>query len=141
MSPYSTIVSPISTIVSPISPIRYEYYYDKLEMSLKKDSFSSKLLRIQDFEIGGCIGSGGFGDVFLCKHKRTGFLCAMKKLLKSTIKEYRMMDQLVTELRINYRLNHANIIQLYGHFEDEYHIFLVMEYATDGVLMNHLKKE
>lgn len=71
-------------------------------------------------------------------HRATGFLCAIKKIFKSTIREYRMEEQLATELRIHYTLAHPHIIQLYGHFDDEYHIFLMMEYACDGTLMDRL---
>lgn len=38
-------------------------------------------------------------------------------------------------------LNHPNIIKLYGHFSDEYHIFLLMEYVEGGDLLSKLKSE
>jgi len=38
-------------------------------------------------------------------------------------------------------LNHPNIIKLYGHFNDEYHIFLLMEYIEGGQLLSKLKSE
>jgi len=72
-------------------------------------------------------------------HRTTGFLCAIKKIFKSTIREYGMESQLATELRIHYSLSHPNVVQLYGHFDDEYHIFLVIEYACDGSLIDRLK--
>ncbi len=68
-------------------------------------------------------------------HKQTGFICAIKKIFKSTIREYKMEDQFTNELKIHYSLSHPNIVKLYSHFEDEYHIFLMMEYACDGTLM------
>lgn len=52
-----------------------------------------------------------------------------------------MEEQFATELKIHYSLSHPNIVKLYGHFEDEYHIFLMMEYACDGTLMEKLKSE
>lgn len=38
-------------------------------------------------------------------------------------------------------MDHPNIVKLYAHFSDEYHIFLLMEYAEGGMLMNYLKKD
>lgn len=73
-------------------------------------------LRIRDFYLGKCIGSGKFGDVFMCEHKKTGFVCAIKKILKSTLKEYGMEDQFIKELKIHYSLNHPNVVKLYSHF-------------------------
>lgn len=50
-----------------------------------------------------------------------------------------MITQFTRELKIHYRLDHPNIIKLYTHFDDEYHIFLLMEYAEGGILMDKLK--
>ena len=44
-----------------------------------------------------------------------------------------MIKQFSRELKIHYMLNHPNI-KLYGHFEDECHVFLLMEYAEEGIL-------
>ena len=50
-----------------------------------------------------------------------------------------MIEQFTRELRIHYELDHPNIIKLYTHFDDEYHIFLLMEYAEGGILMDKIK--
>jgi aurora kinase, other len=89
--------------------------------------------------LGRRIGSGKFGDVYLSIHRASGFLCAIKKILKSTIREYGMEGQLGVELRLHYAVWHPHVVQLYGHFDDEYHIFLLMEYACDGALIDHLR--
>jgi serine/threonine protein kinase len=83
------------------------------------------------------VGSGKFGDVHICRHKTTGTLYALKKIFKSTIIEYGMIEQFTRELKIHYKLSntHPNITKLYAHFEDEYHLFLLMEYMEDGTLM------
>ena len=96
---------------------------------------------MRDFELGKCVGSGKFGDVHICRHRSTGTIYALKKIFKSTLNEYKMVDQFIKELKIHYRLNHPNIVKLYTHFDDDYHIFLLMEYAEGGQLMNHLKKD
>ncbi len=86
-------------------------------------------ISLKDFELGKNVGSGKFGDVHICIHKATGAMFALKKIFKSTILEYNMINQFTRELKIHYRLDHPNIIKLYTHFDDEYHIFLLMEYA------------
>ena len=127
---------------------------DFLSLNQKKPS-SEKIMRsnsslnqdilkepvtIRDLELGKCLGSGKFGDVYMCRHKKTNTAYALKKIFKSTVKEYQMEEQFIKELKIHYRLNHPHIVKLYTHFDDEYHIFLLMEYADGGILMNHLKK-
>lgn len=64
---------------------------------------------------------------------------ALKKIFKSTILEYNMVTQFTRELKIHYKLDHPNVIKLYTHFDDEYHIFLLMEYAEGGILLEKLK--
>lgn len=49
-----------------------------------------------------------------------------------------MLAQFINELKIQYVLDHQNIVKLYSHFDDEYHIFLLMEYAPGGTLMKHI---
>jgi aurora kinase len=38
--------------------------------------------RLDDFTIGQCKGEGRFGKVYMATHKKTGFLCALKKVKK-----------------------------------------------------------
>jgi serine/threonine protein kinase len=45
------------------------------------------------------------------------------------------------ELKLLYLLDHPNIVKLYGHFSDEYHIFLLMEYIEGGELLKKLGSE
>ena len=37
-------------------------------------------------------------------------------------------------------LNHPNIIKMYGHFDDEKNIYIILEVGTGGQLYQHLKK-
>lgn len=37
-------------------------------------------------------------------------------------------------------LKHPNILKMYGVYDDEQRIYLVLEYANEGDLLNHLQK-
>lgn len=50
----------------------------------KEPQLASNLSK-SDFQFGKKLGKGQFGEVFLVKHKKTGFICALKILKKSTI--------------------------------------------------------
>ena len=39
-----------------------------------------------------------------------------------------------------YSLNHPNIVKLYSHFEDDFSIYLIMEFAENGHLYSYLMK-
>ena len=74
--------------------------------------------RIEDFVLGRSLGSGRFGEVYQCKHKRSGTVYALKKLMKGSIREIDMVDQMGKELRIHMGLEHQNITRMYTFFED-----------------------
>lgn len=54
----------------------------KSASSKKLPGFGLERLSLDDFELGKCLGSGAFGEVFPAKHKKTGWLFAMKKVKK-----------------------------------------------------------
>ncbi|CAB4414068.1 unnamed protein product [Rhizophagus irregularis] len=49
-----------------------------------------------------------------------------------------MEEQLGREVKIQSRLRHPNVLHLYTHFYDKHHVFLVLEYALNGALYDHL---
>lgn len=91
------------------------------------------------FEFGAKIGKGKYGDVYLCKDKRTNFIVAIKVLDKMTIRQMRALRQIVREIKHHTYLKHENIIKLYGVFHDEEKIYMIMEYACDGEIYKELK--
>lgn len=54
-------------------------------------------------------------------------------MTKSKLKASGMIDQIKTEIKIMYSLQHEHIIKLFNHFEDDEHIYLIIEYAS-GVI-------
>jgi aurora kinase, other len=87
---------------------------------------------LADFEIGPCKGEGRFGKVYPARHKKSGFLLAIKKIKKELVKD--MMKQFIGELKIGLFLNHANVVKTYGLFYDSTFIYVLMEYMEEGSL-------
>jgi serine/threonine protein kinase len=52
----------------------------------------------------------------------------MKQIKKETIIKNKMQDQLLIEIKMQFYLDHPNILKLYGVFSDEEHIYLILEY-------------
>ncbi|KAK9871404.1 hypothetical protein WA026_011657 [Henosepilachna vigintioctopunctata] len=95
---------------------------------------------LDDFELGYRLGRGKFGRVFLAREKKTGYLVAMKTLLKREIVKEHVETQILREIEIQSRLKHPNILQMLCWFHDDYRIYLVLEYAGQGELYSHLQK-
>jgi aurora kinase, other len=93
------------------------------------------------FEVGKPLGKGKFGRVYLSKERTTGFVCALKVLHKSEISLGKVEKQVRREIEIQSHLAHPNILRLYGHFHDAKRIFLILEFAAQGELYKHLRRE
>lgn len=52
---------------------------------VKKGEDSSDGMAIGDFVLGKKLGSGKFGEVFVARHKKTGFICALKRIAKGNM--------------------------------------------------------
>lgn len=92
-----------------------------------------------DFVIGKKLGKGKFGDVYLSKHKLTGFVCAIKIIPKNMLKDEQLQNQIIRELKIQCFLHHFNIASMYGYFDDEENVYFLLELCCDGQLYNVIK--
>ncbi len=93
------------------------------------------------FEIGKPLGKGKFGRVYLAKEKSTGFICALKVLHKSELQTGKVEKLVRREIEIQSNLAHPNILRLFGYFHDSKRIFLIVEFAAQGELYKHLRRE
>lgn len=50
-------------------------------------------------------------------HKATGFVCALKKIKKDSVRF--MIDQFIQEVKIQMFLNHPKLVKIYGYFADQ----------------------
>jgi aurora kinase len=95
---------------------------------------------IDDFVLGKKLGSGKFGEVFVARHRRSGFICALKRIGKGNM-DPKLLVQLVREIKIQSFLNHPNVVKLYTFFADEAHVYLVQELCYSGQLYTLLKRK
>ena len=52
-----------------------------------------------------------------------------------------MMKQFIMEIKLQLYLNHPNVLKLYGAFDDNENIYLILEYMEEANLYYHLKKK
>jgi len=81
-----------------------------------------------DFEFIEELGEGTFGTVYLASHKKTKAKYAIKSIDKSEPENLAEKKNFNREVEIMYKLNHPNIVKLYGHFEDEKYCYFIMQY-------------
>lgn len=96
---------------------------------------------LEDFDIGKSLGRGKFGNVYLAREKKQGFICALKVMYKVQLARSNVEYQLRREIEIQSHLRHENILRLYAYFYDEKRVYLILEFAAGGELYKKLQKE
>ena len=74
------------------------------------------------------------------RHATTGFICAIKKIVKAKAKELNMINQLIQEMKLHAFVNNPNIVAFYGWVSDEANIYLILEYMEGGTLFDYMTK-
>ncbi|EGR29395.1 protein kinase domain protein [Ichthyophthirius multifiliis] len=102
---------------------------------------NTNIWKIQNFQIGKCLGRGRFGSVYLSRHKPTNMLLAIKQISKKNIIQSGMEKQLQQEIKIQSFLTHPNILKMYGFFSDETNVYLLLELSSHGNIQKEIKNQ
>ncbi|KAJ9700715.1 hypothetical protein PVL29_006168 [Vitis rotundifolia] len=94
-----------------------------------------------DFEPLTMIGKGAFGEVRVCREKKTGHVYAMKKLKKSEMLRRGQVEHVKAERNLLAEVDSNCIVKLYCSFQDEEFLYLVMEYLPGGDMMTLLMRK
>lgn len=101
---------------------------------------------IGDFELGPLLGKGYFGKVYSARLKPSCTLAgqetkvlALKIMSKKRIEEEEMYEHVKREVEVQSRVGsgHPNICRLFSYFHDVRQVYLCLEYAPYGSLLNH----
>ena len=110
-----------------------------IEVQVNANSFVSKKGgKIRDhYRIGKLLGSGAFGEVWLCLHKETQSQRAVKVLRKNLL-DPKEMEMLKNEIAILKDLDHPNIVKMFEFLEDDKRIYIVTEICKGGELFDEI---
>ncbi|CDW91349.1 protein kinase domain containing protein [Stylonychia lemnae] len=100
---------------------------------------SSKFLEEYQLEEKSLLGSGGYAEVRLATHKKTGLLVAIKIYEKYKLIDPQIKQNLIREIKILSRLNHPNIMKLFESIDTLSHVYLINEYAKGLPLNDYVK--
>ncbi|KAJ3214569.1 hypothetical protein HDU67_001489 [Dinochytrium kinnereticum] len=93
---------------------------------------------IGNYEILKTVGEGSFARVKLAIHRLTNQKVAIKVIDKERLPDNYSMKNIHREAQIMRMLDHPNIIQLYEVMETKKELFLVLEYAAGGELLDYI---
>ena len=83
------------------------------------------------------LGKGGFSTVKRLINRRTGAVCVMKEVRKSSIGDMQLLRE---EVKLQASMDHPHIARLFETFEDSQHIDIVMELCEGGDILRLIEK-
>lgn len=95
---------------------------------------------IPGFQVQKELGRGGMARVYLAVQRKFGRLVALKVVSGEFTQDTKFRERFIRESRINARLTHPNIVQVYDVGTHESSLFLVMEYIRGGDLNQLLEQ-
>ena len=93
---------------------------------------------MRDYQPLAIIGRGAFGEVRVCRHKKTKEVVAIKKLKKFEMINKNQVKHVRAERDILTVADNEWVVELKASFQDENHLYLVMEFLQGGDLMTLL---
>ena len=114
--------------------IKKEIYNQEMIKSRKSREKQS----IRDYESIAIIGRGAFGEVHVCREKKTGKIFAIKKIKKNILIIKNQIRHVLNEQILMSKASSPWIVELKASFQEDEYLYLVMEYLPGGDLMNLL---
>ncbi|ORY97428.1 kinase-like domain-containing protein [Syncephalastrum racemosum] len=96
---------------------------------------------LDDYAMKHTLGTGNFGRVHLARSKFTGRYCAIKTLKKEQVVKLRQTKHINNEQAILNNVNHPFLVDLWDTFQDDTHLFFVMEYIPGGEMFRILRQQ
>ena len=123
---------------------------DKEKQKIKKELYRQEMAKlrkarekqsIKDYESIAIIGRGAFGEVHVCREKKTDKIYAIKKIKKDILILKNQIIHVLNEQKFMSRAKSPWIVELKASFQEDDYLYLVMEYLPGGDLMNLLIKK
>lgn len=125
-----------------LTPEKEQEMIDKLAAKEYEETRSRrKKMTVDDFERLTIIGRGAFGEVRVCRHKGSKKVYAMKIMKKGEMLKKNQVQHIRAEKNILALADNPWVVALDFSFQDDKHLYLVMEYLQGGDLMTVLMKK
>lgn len=97
-------------------------------------------LELQDFRLLRTLGTGSFGRVHLVNSKHNDRYYAIKVLRKEDVVRLKQVAHTKNERNVLMQVSHPFIVNLWGTFQDDVNLYMVMDYVPGGELFSYLRR-
>ncbi|KAI9483193.1 MAG: camp-dependent protein kinase 3 [Benjaminiella poitrasii] len=113
----------------------------KIDNKLQCTPCKADRLSLHDFEIKQTVGTGSSARVHLARSKINCKYYAIKAINKKDLVTKRQLEHVHNERAILNTVSHPFMVKLWGTFQTESHVFLVMDYIPGGELFRLIRKK
>lgn len=106
--------------------------------SIPENYNSSQVVNLTHFKVIKTIGQGAFGKVFKVQHTQRRELYALKVIVKEKCIKMDAVSNVIRERTILERVDHPLICNMRFAFQDDFTMFMAMDYMSGGDLRSHL---
>jgi protein kinase A len=114
-----------------------EIFENSVTTSLLSNSEEWKLDHFEKHET---LGTGTFGRVIKARHIETGQYFAIKTLKKNKVIQLKQVQHVMDEKTLQMEIKCPFTVQVYKTFQDEFKLYLVMDFIPGGELFTWLRK-
>lgn len=97
-------------------------------------------LKLEDFKLARTLGTGSFGRVHLSQSKHNNRYYAIKVLKKTEVVRLKQVEHTNNEKNILETTANPFMVNLWGTFQDDINLYMVMDYVPGGELFSILRK-
>ncbi|KAG0764307.1 hypothetical protein G6F16_006964 [Rhizopus arrhizus] len=124
--------------IKEIERLKQQYQdYDQRILEQRKNRAQ---LKLDDFQLLRTLGTGSFGRVHLSRSKHNHRYYAIKVLKKSEIVRLKQVEHTNNEKHILETTANPFMVNLWGTFQDDINLYMVMDYVPGGELFSILRK-
>ncbi|KAH8550690.1 camp-dependent protein kinase 5 [Umbelopsis sp. PMI_123] len=111
-----------------------------IDTSIIQQRQSRPKLKLDDFHLLRTLGTGSFGRVHLAQSKVNARFYAIKVLKKSEVVRLKQVEHTNNEKHILEAVAHPFLVNMWGTFQDDANLYMVMDYVPGGELFSVLRK-
>jgi serine/threonine protein kinase len=111
--------------------------YDSAIMDQRKNR---PKLKLDDFHLLRTLGTGSFGRVHLAQSRHNARYYAIKVLKKTEVVRLKQVEHTNNEKHILEAAANPFLVNLWGTFQDDANLYMVMDYVPGGELFSVLRK-
>lgn len=117
-----------------------KHRYASYDQAILEQRKNRPRLKLDDFHLLRTLGTGSFGRVHLAQSKHNNRYYAIKVLKKAEVVRLKQVEHTNSEKAILESAANPFMVNLWGTFQDDINLYMVMDYVPGGELFSILRK-